>query len=161
MNLTSLPSDMAEKLINLRETNKEEFFNLVLALRLASWPLRAIADVLGVSRESVSRWENKGQPSNNISVPIPPIPDTRDRTKATPKSALTKLETSRLRSLASTARDNSNYTDEVSPSKAASRELDEFILQLRARGVATNDIAVAAGVSKSAVNQRVRKARHE
>jgi transcriptional regulator with XRE-family HTH domain len=157
-NLPSLSPDTVSKLKALRDTDKDSFYALVWVLRTKNWPLRAIAEPLGVSRTAVQGWERKATAES----PLPeaetmPTPSPKERTSGTPKKDLSDEECQSLRELAEEASTVRRYTDENAPARRAAALLESKLYTHRVKGVSLTQLAEACGVSRSAVAQRLRK----
>ena len=157
-NLPSLSPETIEQLVALRDTEKEKFYALVMALRTRNWPLRAIAEALGVSRTAVQGWERKCPPG----TPLPdaewlPTPPPKERTSGTKKKELTDEECRTLRELADDASTVRRYTDENAPARRSADLLESKLYTYRVKGVSLTQLAEACGVSRSAIAQRLRK----
>jgi AraC-like DNA-binding protein len=157
-NLPSLSPETVNTLTALRDTDKDQFIALVMALRTRNWPLRAIAEPLGVSRTAVQGWERKYIPG----TPLPdaewkPEPAPKDRTSGSTKKYLSDEESQELYRLTEEARSVRRYTDQNSPSRQAADRLEDKLYSHRLGGISITQLAVACGVSRSAVAQRLRK----
>jgi hypothetical protein len=157
-NLPSLSPDTVNKLMALRDTDKDSFYALVWVLRAINWPLRAIAEPLGVSRTAVQGWERKA----TAEPPLPeaetmPTPPPKERTSGTPKKNLSDEECQTLRKLADEASTVRRYTDENAPARRSAALLESKIYTYRIKGITLTQLAEACGVSRSAIAQRLRK----
>lgn len=156
-NLPSLSPDTVDKLTALRDTDKDAFYALVKALRSNNWPLRAIAEPLGVSRTAVQGWERKATPIQPPEAEIMPTPPPKERTSGTPRKNLSDDECQTLRELAEEASTVRRYTDENSPSRRSAALLESKLYTYRIKGISLTQLADACGVSRSAIAQRLRK----
>jgi predicted DNA-binding protein YlxM (UPF0122 family) len=157
-NLPSLSLETTQQLLALRETDKDQFFALVKALRTENWPLRAIAEPLGVSRTAVQSWENKYSPS----TPLPqveqiPVPEPKERTSGTKKQELSPQEVDELRQLAEEASTVRRYTDQNAQARRSADLLESKLYVYRHKGHSLTQLAEACQVSRSAIAQRLRK----
>jgi hypothetical protein len=157
-NLPSLSPETVNKLTALRDTDKDAFYALVWALRSKNWPLRAIAEPLGVSRTAVQGWERK----STTETPLPevetmPTPPPKERTSGTPKKNLSDEECQTLRELAEEASTVRRYTDQNAQARRSADLLESKLYTYRVKGLSLTQLAVACGVSRSAVAQRLRK----
>lgn len=156
-NLPALSPETVERLVALRDTDKDEFYALVWALRSKNWPLRAIAEPLGVSRTAVQGWERK--PTNAFIPPVEemPTPPPKERTSGTPRKNLSDEECQVLRELAEDASTVRRYTDQNSPTRRSASLLEAKLYTYRTKGISLTQLAEACGVSRSAIAQRLRK----
>ncbi len=157
-NLPSLSPETTQQLMALRDTEKDKFFAYVKALRVANWPLRAIAEPFGVSRTAVQGWENK----YSAQTPLPavesiPVPPPKERTSGTQKKNLSDEECQILRELADEASTVRRYTDQNAQARRSADLLESKLYTYRVKGVSLTQLADACGVSRSAVAQRLRK----
>lgn len=157
--LPSLSPETVNQLTALRETDKDAFYALIVALRSKNWPLRAIAEALGVSRTAVQGWERKYQPG----TPLPdaewaPTPSPKDRTSGTKKKELSAEEADDLRKLAEEASTVRRYTDQNSASRRSADLLESKLYTYHGvKGISLTQLAEACDVSRSAIAQRLRK----
>lgn len=156
--LPTLSDDTVSQLQALRKTDKDAFHALVKALRVAGWPLRAIAQPLNVSTTAVNDWEKKYSPDTLLPpVEALPLVEPRERVNKSKAYVLTgeeELELANLTSQASTVR---RYTDRNAPSREAGRRLESMLHTYRERGVSLTKLASACGVSRTAIAQRLKK----
>lgn len=157
-NLPSLSQGTTEQLVALRDTDKEAFHALVFALRARNWPLRAIAEPLGVSRTAVQGWEKKYTPGVDIpDAEQMPVPPPKERTSGTKRTELSEEECQSLRKLAEEASTVRRYTDENAPARRSAALLESKLYTHRVKGISLTQLAEACGVSRSAIAQRLRK----
>lgn len=155
--LPTLPQDVTEKLVALKDTSTEDFYALVVALRTQGWPLRAIGEPFGVSRTAVQGWEKKHNPEKALpEVPKLPSKPKKEKDKVK-KYTLTPEECKTLRELADLASTVRRYTDIYAPSRLAANDLEQKLLEYTNLGVSKVDLAKASGVSDSSIKQRLRK----
>lgn len=158
-NLPSLSPETVTQLVALRDSDKDKFYALVMALRTRNWPLRAIAEPLGVSRTAVQGWERKY--AHRIPLPSDaewmPTPPPKERTSGTERKALTDEEISSLRELAEDAATVRRYTDQNAPARRSAALLESKLYTHRVNGISLTQLAEACGVSRSAIAQRLRK----
>jgi predicted DNA-binding protein YlxM (UPF0122 family) len=157
-NLPSLSPDTVNQLVALRETDKDAFYALIVALRSKNWPLRAIAEPLGVSRTAVQGWERK----STAGTPLPeaeamPTPPPKERTSGTPKKSLSDEECQTLRELAEEASTVRRYTDQNAPARRSADLLESKLYTYHNNGITLTQLAQACEVSRSAIAQRLRK----
>lgn len=156
--LPALPQDTANKLTALKGTCPEEFYALVSALRTEGWPLRAIADPLGVSRTAVANWgHNPAQPGPPPDVPKMPAPPAKEPKKSKKPQSLPDEEAQELRELAAAATSVRRYTDQNAASRRAATELERRLIGYRKEGYSFRKLASYAEVSDSSLKQRLRK----
>ena len=157
--LPRLSRETVNRLKDLREEdNKQPFYALVVALRRNKWPLRAIAEALGVSRSIVNIWETKLDPRT-------PIPKSEElpqviNEKVKPiylRYTLTEDEAIELAVLTKQAQGVRRHTGQDSPARRAAERLEELLHQHREKGASLNTLRVACGVSRRAVAQRLEK----
>lgn len=156
--LLNLSEETVSQLQTLRETDKERFYALVKALRVAGWPLRAIGEPLKVSATAVKDWEKKCSPDMLLppveAVPLVDAPKRVNRSKSYSLSMEEALELSLLTNEASTVR---RYTDANAPSRESARRLEAMLHSYRDMGVSISKLAEACGVSRAAISQRLKK----
>lgn len=159
--LPALSDTTITHLQRLRKENPEKFHALVASLRTRKWPLRAIADGLGVSRSIVSIWEKKGleYPDPKVEVLAENMPDELPQKVRPVYSSYTlsdedKETLAKLTKEASTVR---RFTDRNAPARKAAAELEDLLHKHRNSGASLADLARACGVSRRAVAQRLEK----
>lgn len=157
--LPCLPTDTAEQLVALKESDTEQFYGLVKALRLQGWPLRAIAEPFSVSRTAVQGWEGKYSEETPLpEVPEMPVQPRKKRTRTSkPKQELTGDQISHLRSLTIEASKVRRFTDRNASSRRAAIELESKLIEYSDKGISRIKLAEYCGVSDSAIKQRLRK----
>lgn len=157
--LPELSDGTVKKLLKLRDKeDKEEFYQHIASLRRNSWPLRAIAEPLGVSRSIVNIWETKIDP-------LAKLPETEQLPQLISeqvkpiysKYELTDEEKQELWGLAREASKVRRYTDPESPSRAAAKKLEDLLHEHKAKGASLNTLKNACGVSRRAIAQRLEK----
>jgi hypothetical protein len=157
--LPELSESTIQRLLELRSMeDKEEFYLHIASLRRNSWPLRAIAEPLGVSRSIVNIWETKIDPL----APLPEVEALPKQISEQVKPIYSKYELSeedsrKLWHLAREASKVRRYTDPDSPSREAARELEDLLHYHKERGASLNTLKNACGVSRRAVAQRLEK----
>lgn len=159
---TELPTLSKETIQQLKSLDlnpeKEEFYRYVASLRRNKWPLRAIAEPLGVSRSIVSIWEKKIDP-------VAKLPETEALPEVISEQVrpiysqyeLTPEESKQLWNLAREASKVRRFTDPDSPSRAAAKELEDLLHMHKERGASLNTLKTACGVSRRAIAQRLEK----
>ncbi|QFG12201.1 helix-turn-helix DNA binding domain [Arthrobacter phage Racecar] len=156
--LPTLSEDTVEQLQTLRKTDKTAFHAYVKALRVAGWPLRAIAEPLKVSTTAVNDWEKKYTPDTLLPpVEALPLVEPKERVNRSKVYVLTTEEETELASLTNQASTVRRYTDRNAPSREAARRLESMLHTYRERGVSLTKLAAACGVSRTAIAQRLKK----
>lgn len=160
--IAHLPDEAVTKLKTLKAENPPLFDSLILGLREAGWPLRAIAEPFDVSRVTVKNWEsraiaNSAQPT----VGVWPVPlDARGikvRPKRIPPDVPTK-DRQRIAELSDQARRVRRWTADNAPEKKAANELEDLIYQyVVIRKVPAAVFARYANVTRRAIMQRIEK----
>lgn len=148
----------------LKETRKgpypSVFYQQIYALRKAGWPLRAIANSLGVSRTAVSSWETKADPQNTTealeSLPAGLTPNLKSTYL---NKDLTWEESAHLHTLAVKASKVRRYTSENSEGRKAAKALEKLLLEYNDEGISITKLAQACGVTRRAIAQRMEKYR--
>lgn len=156
-NLPSLPPSIVTDLVSLRFSDKEGFYSLVKALRLANWPLRAIGEPFKVSRTAVSDWESKYTGSALQTVPGPPEPARKDRTSGAKKMDMPSEEAADLLRLAKEASTVRRYTDANAPARHSADLLESKLRVYSNSGYSRAQLAKYCEVSPSSIAQRLRK----
>jgi hypothetical protein len=157
--LPRLSRETVNQLKDLRDQDdKQPFYALVVALRKNRWPLRAIADALGVSRSIVNIWETKLDPR----TPIPEAEDLPEVINEQVKPIYMRYtidedEAVKLAVLTQRASKVRRFTAPNSPARLAAKELEERLYHHRKAGASLNTLRVACGVSRRAVAQRLEK----
>lgn len=158
--LPRLSSETVNQLKDLRDLDdKQPFYALVVSLRRNRWPLRAIADALGVSRSIVNIWETKLDERTKV----PESEDLPEVINEQVKPIYMRytlpiddaVELGVLTQKASTVR---RFTRADSESRRAAERLEDLLLEHRQRGASLQTLAVACSVSRRAVAQRLEKA---
>lgn len=158
-NLPTLSPETVNRLKDLRSgDDKQAFYALVVALRRNKWPLRAIAESLGVSRSIVNIWESKLKDST-------PVPKTEELPNIISEQVrpiymrytLSEEESVELYVLTREASKVRRFTAPDSPSRQAAKKLEELLHYHKERGASLNTLKVACGVSRRAVAQRLEK----
>lgn len=161
-----LPKDEADRLRQLREDkNYEELYLRTLALREAKWPLRAIADELGVSRMAVKNWEDSAKKRNLAdklsTVTVPELPLDAVGSEGRPVRKPIDVPTDEretLRILAQSAKKVRRWTPLNAQERQDAAKLDELLVKhFEARGVQPMIIARHAGVTRRAVVARLER----
>lgn len=155
--LPELSKDTIDKLEYLKTIDLPDFYQYVLSLRKNKWPLRAIAEPLGVSRSIVSVWEKKA-----IDVDLP---DTEQLPPSLPKEMkpvyskyiLQPEKIKELRKLAKSASKVRRYTDENALSRVSAIKLENLLREYKDEGASLSQLANACGVSRRAIAQRLEK----
>lgn len=155
--LPTLPDAVKTDLIAFKASDLKEFSRLVKALRLAEWPLRAIAEPFGVSRTAVQGWEANYDGGTLPEVPKPPKRPKKTSEKASKKATLTEDEAKNLFYLTQQASKVRRYTDQNAPSRRAAAQLEALLIEYTQRGVTKAQLAEYCGVSDSSIKQRLRK----
>lgn len=163
-----LPADASRRLQELRAEEQEgRFYAYLLELREAGWPLRAIAEPLGVSRAAVMGWQRKAEAAHltitiaghNPLVPALPLASHSQpyyAKKITPD--IPKKDRPELIQLHRQAKKVTRWTPEEHPSRQAAKELEERILfYANQRKVPVASIAKHLGVTRRAIAQRIEK----
>ena len=142
------------------------FLAHVVSLRLQGWPLRALADPLGVSRVTIRNWQSKGSARQDIlqlttQITTPPVPldakGTGVTTKKIPKG-IPERDRTRIAELSPIAAKNNQWVRKDSEERLASQELDSLVeTYVIQRNVSATVFAQAAGVSRRAIMQRVER----
>lgn len=157
--LPELSPSTIQQLSQLRaKEDKEDFYLHVASLRKNSWPLRAIAEPLGVSRSIVNIWETKIDPLATLPVTESLPKQISEQVKPIySKYELTPEDSQTLWDLAREASKVRRYTDQDSPSREAARELEGLLHFHKERGASLNTLKNACGVSRRAIAQRLEK----
>lgn len=157
--LPELSPSTIQHLSELRDKeDKEEFYLHVASLRRNSWPLRAIAEPLGVSRSIVNIWETKIDPL----AKLPEVEELPKQISEQVKPIYSRYELSKedaqtLWDLAREASKVRRYTDPDSPAREAARELEDLLHFHKEKGASLNTLKDACGVSRRAIAQRLEK----
>lgn len=154
----SLPEDAKSLLAVLRASESSDLHDYVAALREADWPLRAVAEVLGVSRTAVAKWASSGEAENSPhDTPEVPLTAPQSRTRASRTYTPTQDETALLKDLTGRASRVRNYTDRNSSARVAASELETMLSDLHLKGATLRTLATCCGVSRASISQRLRK----
>lgn len=157
--LPRLSRETVNQLKDLRDQeDRQPFYALIVALRRNKWPLRAIAEALGVSRSIVNVWERKLDERT-------PLPQTEDLPEVINEQVkpiymryiLSEDDAVELAVLTEQASKVRRYTAPDAPSRKAAERLEELLHMHRSRGASLNTLRVACGVSRRAVAQRLEK----
>lgn len=156
--LPELPAEIITELKNLRRDDQPALYAYVSSLRKNNWPLRSIATPLGVSRTAVMRWSQY----YDGSVPQPPteslpVAPTRQANTVYAKVVLTKDQKKQLYTLAQEASKVRRYTDPIAQSRKDANQLEQLLLKYTKEGASLGQLALACGVSRSSIAQRLRK----
>lgn len=156
--LPELSETTVHILKSLRETDLPSFYAHIVSLRGNKWPLRAIAEPLGVSRSIVSIWEKKYDASVHFPVTekMPEIPK-KEKKESKPKFRFSEEQTKRLRDYAHEASKVRRFTDQNAESRNAAAMLEGLLIHYRAAGASLGQMAKACEVSRSSIAQRLRK----
>ena len=156
--LPELSDESVQQLKALREGEAQSFYAYVKSLRKNKWPLRAIAEPLGVSRTAVSNWERSVHNST-------PLPATERLPEVLPKRVkpvyrkfeLTASQQKELKDLAHEASKVRRFTDANAPSRRDAEKLESLLLKYTKAGASFGQLAKACEVSRSSIAQRLRK----
>lgn len=126
------------------------FLSHVNEIYRRNYSLQQIADVLGTSKTSVSKWlkrqyQHHPIPEQELPEPIP-----------TPYE-LSEFEKSTLRTLAKKASRVSRNTPENAPSRVAAHSLENSFKYYMEKGTPISQLAKAADVSRRSIYQRLEK----
>lgn len=157
--LPELSASTVQQLSALRsKEDKEDFYLHVASLRKNSWPLRAIAEPLGVSRSIVNIWETKIDPLAEMPETEPLPQQISEQVKPIySKYELTEEQSQTLWDLAREASKVRRYTDPDAPSRESARELEKLLHMHKDNGASLNTLKNACGVSRRAIAQRLEK----
>lgn len=155
--LVVLPEEEQLKLQAVRESGDlPALRQYVLALRKASWPLRAIGDPLGAPRSTVRMWEMHAD--EDLELPaVPECPKAeRERGERTIRLRMDVPPEDRdeLQKLAKSARLVRGRTPKDSPARKDADKLDEMIAEYISRNVPVKRISTHMGVTPRAVAAR-------
>lgn len=163
-NLPRLSSETVNKLKDLysygrAEEDMQPLYAFVVALRKNRWPLRAIAEALGVSRSIVNIWETKLDPAT-------PLPETEELPEVINEQVkpiymrytLSIDDAVDLAVLTEQASSVRRFTAPNADSRKAAIKLEDLLLEHRTKGASLQTLAVACKVSRRAVAQRIEKA---
>lgn len=166
--VAQLPADAAHKLQELKkldDTHDTQFAVYLLQLRFAGWPLRAIAEPLGVSRAAVMAWEKKAN-AMHLTLDldpkkVPALPMTAHAQPYTAKKIvpdIPKKDLPELIQLHRQAKKVTRWTPAEHPARQAAAQLEERILfYANQRKVPVASIAKHLGVTRRAIAQRIEK----
>lgn len=160
MTLAHLPEVEQQKIRDLYASDdRPALKNHIAALRRQHWPLRSIAEALGLSRATVQYWERNADPTSQPEkVPLSPKAiETAGVRTVRWRSHLRQDEAERLAVLAPQAQKVRSQTPEDSPLRDAAALLDALILKAQGRMVAVTEIAQAMGVTHRAVSARLER----
>lgn len=158
----SLPQGTAEHLRELRadainngpsSTQAQLFRGFVYLLTENRWTLKAIGDVLGVTKQCVAKWL-QGKRLFSDDWVIPDLPERPLIKKTLGPPSPTPYETRRMVHLQSLATNLRAHPD-GHPFRVAAEELVELMHELDVRGVSLTDMGAVLGVSRSAVRARL------
>ena len=161
-----LPQDEADRLRRLREDkNYEELYLRTLALREENWPLRAIAEVTGVSRMSVQNWEDsarkRGLADKVSTVTVPKLPLDAVGSEGRPVRRpidVPAADRETLHQLAQSAKKVRRWTPASAPERRDAEQLDELLVKhIERRGVQPMIVARHAGVTRRAIVARLER----
>lgn len=160
--LPELSEATIRDLKTLRTGDRQSFYAYVSSLRANSWPLRAIAVPLGVSRTAVQRWQKLYDASVHLPV-------TEKLPEVLPKQVkpvyqrmeLSEDQKTELKDLAHEASKVRRYTDLKAQSRRDAATLESLLRDYTAHGASLGQLAAACGVSRSSIAQRLRKPHHE
>ena len=156
--LPILSDETAQTLKTLKDTDIDEFYRYVKALRKEGWPLRAIAEPLGAARSVIAVWEDKaGNPSTLPKVEQLPDDLPREVKPIYIHLELTEEETKRLRALAESASQVRRFTDPSAQSRRDAAELEDLLHDYQDAGASLSVLAEACGVTRRAIAQRLEK----
>ncbi len=152
-----LPPEEQQKLREVRESGDlVALRQRILALRLASWPLRAIGDPLGAPRSTVRMWETGANPAADL-PDVPECPRAeRERGERAVRLPMDVPPADRdeLKVLAKSAQRVRGRTPKDAPDRLAANKLDVMIETYLDREVPVKRIAAHMGVTPRAVAAR-------
>lgn len=160
----NLPPETVQRLNAAKTdtTDKTALYSLVADLTDAEWPLRSIAQALGVSRTTAHNYSRRGTSARPegytppADTPTKPI-DTYGaglRAKRIPLD-VPPAELPRLKELYESARKKTRWSNQNSPEVKDSTELGELLLKYRRRKIPLATIAKHLGVTRRALAQRI------
>lgn len=161
MEQTTLPilsRKTTETLLEQRRKDPQAFYQHVLSLRANGWPLRAIAQSLGVSRTAVSAWEAKAIPHSSLPE-SEKLPETLNiqLNSTYRQTTLTPEQEAELLSLSQLASQVRRHTALQAPTRKAANELESLLLKYSNAGVSITKLANACKVTRRAIAQRLEK----
>lgn len=152
----------------IKDKDQNSFYFYVLILRDWGWTLQDIANAFNVSKSAVASWEKMG--ANVVDVVdalfvtdfVDVKPKAARKTSTGPKKepvVFDQADMLEVARLTSEARVVSKNTSLSAPSRKSAVLLEELLLNLNNQGISMARLAVAAGVSRRAIAQRIIKAR--
>lgn len=160
--LLHLPEDTAQELKRLQGTDREKMCGLVADLNDAQWPLRTIAQALGVSRTSALSYARQGRTQRSVdhtpadSTPHTPIDAPGSGVK--PARIYFNIPPSQRQEfidLYALARTKTRWSNANSPEYKAATEFNSRLLTYKRRRIPLATIAKHLGVSRRAIAQRI------
>lgn len=151
MKSNNLGPEYTAHLLDVYESGlSDTFLSHIAQLRESGWPLSVIATALHVSKTTVAKWANKEHDTIKVETPeyyTPPI--------------ITDVEKAVLEDLASKSSKIRRFTPINSPARKSAQALEAMLVSFKDKGVSVSDLALACGVSRRAVNQRLDKYRED
>lgn len=146
-----------------REERARRLANLAAAGRQAGWPVRALAEPLGVTperlRQIIKDWGTGARVRPSFVKYAPPVTRKAVVPKKTIKrSHLTEVEATELTELAKKAPHNTGSRPLDSPFRKASEDYSKLLIKYHDRGVTWGEMAEVTGYTVTGL--RMRCARH-
>lgn len=164
-----LSQKTVDTLSPLRITDKDTFCFYIVQLRYWGWTLQDIAGAFSVSKSAVALWEKQGLEIDGLPVEKFFVlekeikPKEARMTSTGPKQEpvdFLQEDQVKVFKLAKEARAVSKNTPLSAPSRHSAVLLEKLLLDLNNQGISMARLAVAAGVSRRAIAQRIIKARN-
>lgn len=158
--LADLPQDIVEKLHTLKaQEDTQPLYDYVAHLASVQWPLRTIAQALGVSRTSALNYSRKGTPDDTQPPPEAPPTDTYGSGVRSKKIVfdVPPAQVPHLQELHELAKKKTRWTNANSPEAKAAVELNELLKTYRRRRIPISRLANHLSVSRRAITQRLEK----
>lgn len=130
------------------------------ALYDAGWPYAAAATVLGLARETIREWAQKGFPDADKLPPVPQPPERPEPPQRLSWGELTDPERRQLRALQNLASELRGHHDLDAPERRASEDLSAMIDELTTRKdgrLTYAQIGEAMGVRPMTVRARLKR----
>lgn len=161
-NLLHLPQETVEELKTLQKSDREKMCGLVADLNDAQWPLRTLAQALGVSRTSALSYARKGRaqrlPDHTPPATAPHVPIDAPGSGVKPARIHLNIPPNQRQEfidLYALAKTKTRWSNANSPEYKAATQFNDQLLTYKRRRIPLATIAKHLGVTRRALAQRI------
>lgn len=160
--LVHLPQETVTELKALQQSDREKMCGLVADLNDAQWPLRTIAQALGVSRTSALSYARQGRTQRSTghtpAQTTPHVPIDAPGSGVKPARIHLNIppnQREEFRNLYDLAKTKTRWSNANSPEYKAATQFNDKLLTYKRRRIPLATIAKHLGVTRRALAQRI------